>query len=163
MDSMRERKALLPSSVNFLGDDAILVPCPDLGGGVFTCSGSTVWAMTTAAADNGKAEEAWTILEMALDAENILTVTDFNGAIPSRVSVMDQVENLQEGGRLYLYRKQLEDGISVLRPLTPAHMTIYNAMQSVYSDVIGGADPYTALHNASQEIDEVIIDNGWNN
>lgn len=149
--------------VNFLGDDAILVPCPDLGGGVFTCSGSTVWAMTTAAADNGKAEEAWAILEMALDAENILTVTDFNGAIPSRVSVMDQVENLQEGGRLYLYRKQLEDGISVLRPLTPAHMTIYNAMQSVYSDVIGGADPYTALHNASQEIDEVIIDNGWNN
>ena len=76
---------------------------------------------------------------------------------------MDQVENLQEGGRLYLYRQQLEAGISVLRPLTPAHMTIYNAMQSVYSDVIGGADPYTALHNASREIDEVIIDNGWNN
>ena len=50
----------------------------------------------------------------------------------------------------------------MLRPLTPAHMTIYNAMQSVYSDVIGGADPYTALHNASQEIDEVIVDNGWN-
>ena len=148
--------------VNFLGDDAILVPCPDLGGGVFSCSGSTVWAMTTAAADNGKAEAAWTILEKALEPENILTVTDFNGAIPSRVSVMDQVENLQEGGRLYLYRKQLEDGISVLRPLTPAHMTIYNAMQSVYSDVIGGADPYTALHNASQEIDEVIVDNGWN-
>ena len=113
--------------VEFLGDDAILVPCPDMGGGVFTCSGSTVWAMTTAAAD-----------------------------------VMDQVEELQEGGRLYLYRKQLEDGISVLRPLTPAHMTIYNAMQSVYSDVIGGADPYTALHNASVEIDEVIEDNGWN-
>ena len=120
--------------MNFLGDDAILIPCPDLGGGVFSCSGSTVWAMTTAATDNGKAEAAWTILEKALEPENILTVTDFNGAIPSRISVMDQVENLQEGGRLYLYRSQLEDGISVLRPLTPAHMTIYNAMQSVYSD-----------------------------
>ena len=84
------------------------------------------------------------------------------GVLPVRL-LAHQVENLQEGGRLYLYRQQLEAGISVLRPLTPAHMTIYNAMQSVYSDVIGGADPYTALHNASQEIDEVIIDNGWNN
>lgn len=149
--------------VNFLGDDAIIIPCPDLGNGVFTCSGSTVWAMTTAAVENGVDDIVYQIMEGALSPENILVVTNFNGAIPSRKSVMDQVPALQEGGRLYLYREQLEAGISVLRPLTPAHMTIYNTMQSVYADIIGGADAAETLQKASKSIDEVIIENGWNN
>ena len=75
---------------------------------------------------------------------------------------MDGVDNLKEGGRLYLYREQLEAGISVLRPLTPAHMTIYAEMQNAYKDVIGGAEPKSVLDDAANAIDEVILDNGWN-
>ena len=42
--------------VDALGDDAIIIPIPDFGNGVYTCTGSTVWAMTTAAVDNGVAD-----------------------------------------------------------------------------------------------------------
>ena len=148
--------------VNFLGDDAIIIPCPDMGNGVFTCSGSTVWAMTSAVDKNNSENLVWKVMEGALSEENIRIVTDFNGAIPSRKTVMDGVDNLKEDGRLYLYREQLEAGISVLRPLTPAHMTIYAEMQNAYKDVIGGADPKSVLDEAAKAIDEVILDNGWN-
>lgn len=148
--------------VTNLGDDAILVPVPDFGHGVFTCSGSTVWAMTTAAAENGTADAVWSVMEAGLQPEYINQITDFNGAIPSRKSVLDTKEELKEGGRLYLYREQLEAGISVLRPLTPAHMTIYSAMESATSDIIGGADAAEALKDASESIDEIIVENEWN-
>jgi multiple sugar transport system substrate-binding protein len=148
--------------VTNLGDDAILVPIPDFGNGVYTCSGSTVWAMTTAASENGTADVVWKVIEKSLDPENINLVTGFNGAIPSRKSVMNGNPELQKGGRLYLYREQLEAGISVLRPLTPAHMTIYSAVQSATADIIAGSDAATTLHNTAVSIDEIIKDNGWN-
>lgn len=148
--------------VTNLGDDAILVPVPDFGHGVFTCSGSTVWAMTTAATENGTADAVWSVMEAGLQPEYINQITDFNGAIPSRKSVLDTKEELKEGGRLYLYREQLEAGISVLRPLTPAHMTIYSAMESATSDIIGGAEAAEALKDASESIDEIIVENEWN-
>ena len=148
--------------VKGLGNDAIIIPVPDFGHGVYTCSGSTVWAMTTAAKKNGTADMVWKVMEDALQSDNIKMVTDFNGAIPARKSVMDKVPALQKGGRLYLYREQLEAGLSVLRPLTPAHMTIYTAMQNANSDIIHGADAGETLRNAAKEIDEVIEENGWN-
>lgn len=148
--------------VTNLGDDAILIPVPDFGHGVFTCSGSTVWSMTTAATENGTADAVWSVMEAGLQPEYINQITDFNGAIPSRKTVLDSKDELKEGGRLYLYREQLEAGISVLRPLTPAHMTIYSAMESATSDIIGGADAAEALKSASESIDEIIIENEWN-
>lgn len=149
--------------VDALGDDAIIIPIPDFGNGVFTCTGSTVWAMTTAAVDNGVADAVWSVMEKSMDPEYITLVTDFNGAIPSRYTVMEADPELQEGGRLYLYREQLEANIVVLRPLTPAHMTIYSAMESVFADVIAGADASEALSSAAQSIDDIIVENGWNN
>ncbi|WP_024345653.1 sugar ABC transporter substrate-binding protein [Lacrimispora indolis] len=148
--------------VTNLGDDAILVPVPDFGNGVYTCSGSVVWAMTTSAKENGTADAVWSVMEASLQPDHINQMTDFNGAIPSRKSVLDSKEELKEGGRMYLYREQLEAGISVLRPLTPAHMTIYSAMESAVSDIIGGADAAETLREASKSIDEIIIENEWN-
>lgn len=147
--------------VTNLGDDAILLPIPDFGNGTFTCSGSTVWGMTTAAVEDGKADLVWSVLEKSLEPDYIKLVTDFNGAIPSRVSVLDSNKEMQPGGRLYLYRQQLEAGISVLRPLTPAHMTIYSTMDNAISDIIGGADPTEVLEEAASYIDDIIIENSW--
>lgn len=148
--------------VDNLGDDAIIIPIPDFGNGVYTCSGSTVWSMTTSAKENEVEDEVWAVMEKSLSPEYINKITDFNGAIPSRKSVLDQKEELKEGGRLYLYREQLEAGISVLRPLTLAHMTIYTEMESTTADIIGGADASESLHNAAETIDEIIVENEWN-
>jgi multiple sugar transport system substrate-binding protein len=148
--------------VNNLGDDAILVPVPNFGKGVYTCSGSTVWAMTTAATKNGTADSVWKVMEKSLSQDSIGMVTGFNGAIPSRASILAADPNFQKGGRLYLYREQLEAGISVLRPLTPAHMTIYSALEKATSDIIHGADAAKTLAAAAKSIDSIIVENGWN-
>ena len=148
--------------VDNLGDDAIIIPVPNFGNGVFTCSGSTVIAMTTSAKSNGTDRLVWDVMDECLSPEGISTITDFNGAIPSRKSVLNSKPAFNEGGRLYIYREQLEAGISVLRPLTPAHMTIYTAMQSAIGDIIHGADATNVLQDAAKEIDDIIIENGWN-
>lgn len=148
--------------VGAFGDDAIIVPLPDFGGGVYTCSGSTVDVMTTAAVERGKADAAWTVLEALMSPEYITMVCNVNGGVPARSSVMDSMEQWQEGGRLYLYREQLEAGISYLRPITPAHSTVYNAVANVCTNIIAGGDPAEELHEAAEYVDEIIYENGWN-
>ena len=148
--------------VTAFGDNAIILPIPDFGGGVFTCSGSTVDVMTTAAVERGVANQAWEVLEAMLSDEYIKKVVEVNGAIPSRSSVMDSMEAYQPGGRLYLYREQLEAGISYLRPITAAHATVYDAVKTVVANILAGADPAEELHSAAQYADEIIVENGWN-
>lgn len=148
--------------VGAYGDDAIIVPLPDFGGGVFTCSGSTVDVMTTAAVERGVADQAWTVLEAMMSPEYIQMVCEVNGGVPARSSVMDAMPQWQKGGRLYLYREQLEAGISYLRPITPAHNTIYTACAQVCTDILAGGDPAELLHTAAAEVDEIIMENGWN-
>ena len=90
-------------------------------------------------------------------------VCDVNGGVPARSSVMDQMDRWQKGGRLYLYREQLEGGISYLRPITPAHSTVYNAVASVVTDIIAGqGTPAELLKKAAEKVDEIIYENGWN-
>ncbi|QQO07520.1 sugar ABC transporter substrate-binding protein [Breznakiella homolactica] len=148
--------------VNGLGDDAILVPIPDFGHGVFTGSGSVVWVMSTSATENGKADASWKVMEAALQPKYINMVTDFNGAIPSRLSILNSKDEFKPGARLYLYREQLEAGISYLRPLTPAHMTIWSAVRDATTDILVGEDAQKALDDAARSTDAIIKENGWN-
>ena len=76
-------------------------------------------------------------------------------------SVMDGMEQWQEGGRLYLYREQLEAGISYLRPITPAHSTLQAQMASVVTNILAGGDPAELLHDAAEYVDEIIVENDW--
>lgn len=109
-----------------------------MGHGVYTCSGSTVMIMTTGAQESGKDDAVWAMLQEATNPDYIKMVVDVNGAVPARSSVMDAIPDYCEGGTLYLYRQQLESGISFLRPYTPAHMTIYDAMASVIGNIYAG-------------------------
>ena len=97
-----------------------------------------------------------------MSPEYIKMVCEVNGGVPARTSVMDTMEQWQEGGRLYLYREQLEAGISYLRPITPAHSTVYNAMATVCTNIMAGGDPEEELHTAAEYSDEIIYENGWN-
>jgi multiple sugar transport system substrate-binding protein len=148
--------------VDNLGDDAIILPLPNMGGGVFTGSGSTIWAMTTTAENTGIADKAWKVMEKAVSPENISMVIMVNGALPSRKSVMDSNANYRQGGRLYLYREQLEAGISYLRPLTAAHATVYNAVKTATANIFAGANAADELREAAATVDPIIKENGWN-
>ena len=118
--------------------------------------------MTTAAVDRGVADQAWTVLQAMMSPEYIQMVCEVNGGVPARKSVMDGMEQWQEGGRLYLYREQLEAGISYLRPITPAHSTLQTQMASVVTNILAGGDPAELLHDAAEYVDEIIVENGWN-
>lgn len=136
---------------------------PDFGGGVYTCSGSTVVVMTQKAVDSGLGDQAWTVIDAIMSPEYIYMVCNVNGGVPARSSVMDTMDRWQKGGRLYLYREQLEGGISYLRPITPAHSTVYNAVASVVSNILAGTgEPAELLHAAAESVDEIIYENGWN-
>lgn len=148
--------------VNAFGDNAILVPLPDFGNGVWTCSGSTVDVMTTAAVERGVGEQAWAVLEALMSEEYIQKVCAVNGAVPARSSVLASMEEYQEGGRLYLYREQLEADRSYLRPVTAAHATVYDAVKTVVVNILAGADPAEELEYAASYVDEIILENGWN-
>lgn len=149
--------------VNAFGDDAIIVPMPDFGGGCYTCSGSTVVVMTQKAVDSGLGDQAWAVIDAIMSPEYIHMVCDVNGGVPARSSVMDAMDRWQKGGRLYLYREQLEAGISYLRPITAAHSTVYNAFTSVMTDILAGqGEPADLLKKAAEKVDEIIYENGWN-
>ena len=149
--------------VNAFGDDAIIVPMPDFGGGCYTCSGSTVVVMTQKAVDTGLGDQAWAVIDAIMSPEYIHMVCDVNGGVPARSSVMDTMDRWQKGGRLYLYREQLEAGISYLRPITAAHSTVYNAFTSVMTDILAGqGEPADLLKKAAEQVDEIIYENGWN-
>src|SRR5699024_7787496 len=116
----------------------------------------------TAAVEGGREEAAWEIIESAVSEENIAKVTETNGGIPARKTVLETDERYEEGGQLYLYREQLEAGISYLRPLTPAHQTIYDAVATAASNILLGSEAQMELDNAAQSVDSIITENGWN-
>ncbi len=77
------------------------------------------------------------------------------------ITVLDANPDFAPGGHRYLYREQLEAGISYLRPLTSAHNTLYAAMETVFTNVLLGEDAAEELAYAAQSSDEVIVENGW--
>ncbi|GIN71463.1 hypothetical protein J14TS2_19380 [Bacillus sp. J14TS2] len=148
-------------TVNALGDDAILIPLPDFGNGVYTGMGSVVWSVTKQAEENGVVQEAKDLLLDVISEENIKEMVDVNGGIPSRISVLEQDEKFKEGGQLYLYREQLEAGIGVVRPQTAGYDTLYNELSSATANIFNNSPADDELTKASEKIDEVLQENGW--
>jgi multiple sugar transport system substrate-binding protein len=148
--------------IQYLGDDAILVPFPDFGNGVYTGIGSVISSITSTAEKKGIVDLCWKVLNESLKPENISAMTDLNGAIPSRVSVLNTKPQYSKGGLLYLYREQLEDGRGYVRPQTPAHNAIYNVMKTLTAEVFLGGNASKLLNDAAKNMDQLIIENGWN-
>ncbi|MEM9777119.1 MAG: extracellular solute-binding protein, partial [Chloroflexota bacterium] len=59
-----------------LGEDSILVPMPDFGGGAATGMGSWNWGITSTCNDP---DGAWAFMDYMLQPDNILIMTDANG------------------------------------------------------------------------------------
>lgn len=139
-----------------LGEDAIVLPMPILGEKAVTGSGSWNWGITS----NCKAPDAaFKFLNFLVDPDEILHMTNANGAVPARKSAIAKSELYAEGGLLNLFVQQLEGGVAVPRPQTPAYPTITNAFKEVIWNIIAGADVKTELDKAVRFIDQDILDN----
>jgi multiple sugar transport system substrate-binding protein len=138
-----------------LGEDLVLLPMPDLGHGPKTGMGSWSWGMSSNCQDTAG---AWTFIEYLLSPEEILRMTDANGAVPARRSALTQSSLYSETGPLYLFVQQLESDRVVPRPVTPAYATISKEFAEAVDNIINGADVQTELSRAAQVIDQDIKD-----
>jgi multiple sugar transport system substrate-binding protein len=139
-----------------LGEDAILLPMPILGEKAVTGSGSWNWGITSTCENP---DAAFEFLSFLIEPEEILHMTNANGAVPARKSAIEQSELYAEGGLLNLFVQQLEGGVAVARPQTPAYPTITSAFKTAVWNIIAGADVQEELDNAVEIIDQDIEDN----
>jgi multiple sugar transport system substrate-binding protein len=148
---------MYPDHSAALGDDLVLIPMPDFGGGAATGMGSWNWGITSSCPNP---EGAMAFLEHMIEPENILIMTDKNGAVPARKSALAQRAELYgEGGPLNVFIQQLEGGVAVPRPITPAYATITSEFAFAVDTIVNGGDVQQALSDAAAAIDQDIEDN----
>ncbi len=148
---------MYPAHSEALGDDLVLIPMPDFGGGAATGMGSWNWGITSSCANP---EGAAAFLNHMLEPDNILIMTDGNGAVPARKAALAQRAELYgEGGALNVFIQQLEGGVAVPRPITPAYATITSEYAFAVDTIVNGGDVQQALSDAAAAIDQDIEDN----
>lgn len=147
---------MYPGYKEAFGDELVILPMPDFGQGAVAGMGSWAWAMSSQCENK---EGAWALLEHLLAPEQIKEVTDVTGSPPGRVSVLDEQEVWSEGGDMYALRQQLEGGVAVPRPITPAYPTITASFSTAMDNTIKGADPQAELDTAVDSIDANIEQN----
>ncbi|HIE38942.1 MAG TPA: sugar ABC transporter substrate-binding protein [Anaerolineales bacterium] len=145
-----------PGYMEALGDNLLLLPMPDFGNGPKTGMGSWNWGITT---NCENPDAAWEVLEFILQPEQILVMTNANGAVPARKSALAMSDLYGPDGFLNLYVQQLEAGVAVPRPVTPAYPVITSAFAEAFDNIKDGADVQTEMDRAVEKIDQDIQDN----
>jgi multiple sugar transport system substrate-binding protein len=139
-----------------LGDDLVLLPMPKFGEKAVTGMGSWNWGLTSSCSNP---DAAWKVLEYLISPDEILRMTSANGAVPARKSAAAKSELYGEGGPLNLFVQQLDAGIALPRPITPAYPVITQSFAEAVENIITGADVKEELDKAVQKIDQDIEDN----
>jgi multiple sugar transport system substrate-binding protein len=147
-----------PDYIANVGDDLLLLPMPDFGEGSKTGMGSWNWGITSSCPNP---DDAWTVLDFMLQPEQILIMTDANGAVPARSSAITQSDLYAEGGILNLFVQQLEGGYAVPRPITPAYPTITTAFQEAFDNIKDGSNVQDELDGAVDQIDSDLEENNY--
>jgi multiple sugar transport system substrate-binding protein len=144
-----------PHSEN-LGDNLVLMPMPKLGDKAATGMGSWNWGLTSSCENP---DAAWKFLEYLVSPDEILHMTNANGAVPARKSAIAKSDLFGEGGPLNLFVQQLEGGVAVPRPVTPAYPVITTAYAEAIQNIVAGADVQAELDKAVKTINLDIEDN----
>jgi multiple sugar transport system substrate-binding protein len=139
-----------------LGKDLMLLPMPDFGHGIKTGMGSWSYAISSTCSDPVAATN---FLGFLMSEQEILRMTDVNGAIPARRSVLAKSPLYGERGPLSLYVQQINAGLAVPRPQTPAYCAISRAFANAVVAIIAGAEVQTELGRAAALIDRDIAEN----
>jgi multiple sugar transport system substrate-binding protein len=121
-----------------------------------TGMGSWNWGITS---QSEHPEAAWKFLEYLIDPDQILRMTDANGAVPARKSALARSELYGPGKPLEIFKEQLEQGVALERPVTPAYPTITESFAEAIQNIVTGADVKTELDKAVKKIDQDIEDN----
>jgi multiple sugar transport system substrate-binding protein len=139
-----------------LGNNLLVLPAPNLGKGAKTDMGSWSWGITSTCKTPGA---AWQVLNFILSPSEITRMTNANGAVPARLSVIAQSYLYAPDGPLHVFATQLLTGIAEPRPITPAYPTITSAFSTAVINIVDGFNVRSELDKAVQKIDQDIQDN----
>jgi len=139
-----------------LDDNLLVLPAPNLGKGAKTGMGSWNWGITSSCKTP---DAAWQVLNFILSPHEIAQMTNANGAVPARKSVIAQSQLYASNGPLHVFALQLLGGIAEPRPITPAYPTITSAFSNAVVNIVAGFDVKTELDKAAQKINQDIQDN----
>jgi multiple sugar transport system substrate-binding protein len=145
-----------PDYSKALGKDLVLIPMPKFGKKAVTGSGSWNFGMTS---DCKVPDAAAKVLLDLVSTDSVLTMTNANGAVPSRKSSLAKSKNYAIGGPLRIYADQLNGGVSLERPVTPAFPAIEKAFNDAMDNIAKGGDIKAELDKAVKAIDQDIKDN----
>ena len=141
------------------GDDLVVMPLPDFGEGTRTGQGSWNWGIPRS---SKHPELAARFLEFLLGPEEILAMTDANGAVPATRAAIERSERYAEGRPLRLFAEQLLEGYAAPRPRTPAYPVISSVFTKAFHDIRNGADVKKTLDEAAEAIDrDIEMNNGY--
>ena len=141
------------SFIEALGDDLILLPLPDFGHGLKTGMGSWSWGITSTCPDPAG---AWAVLSHLMSTDEVLRMSNANGAVPARKSALARSKLYGRQRPLEVFAQQLFSGAGIPRPATPGYGTISKAFAKATSAIIAGEDVQTELTRAARTIDEDI-------
>jgi len=141
---------------NEFGTDLVLMPLPDLGHGPKTGQGSWNWAIT---ASCSHPELGAKFLAFLMQPDEVLAMSNANGAVPGTKSAAAKSKLYNENGPLRLFLNQLVGGYAIPRPKTPAYPLITSEFQKVFDKIRTGSDVKRVLDKAAKVIDLEIQDN----
>jgi multiple sugar transport system substrate-binding protein len=136
-----------------LGGDLVLLPLPDFGHGIKTGVGAFTWGISSTCRHP---RGAWAFLSFLLSPEEILRMTNATGMMPARRSALGHSRRYGVNGPLHLLVQQLDAGLAVPRPATPAYATITTAFADAAVQIVEGGDVESELRNAADRIDGEI-------
>lgn len=138
------------------GDDLVILPLPDFGRGSRTGQGSWSWGITR---NSQYPEKAATFVRFLFKTDEVLAMSNANGAVPGTRRAVQKSALYGDHGRLRLFADQLLGGYSVPRPKTPAYPVITTQFRNAFQQIRNGGDVQQALTFAAEQIDQDILDN----
>ncbi len=141
------------------GKDLVVLPLPNFGQGSKTAQGSWNWGITTNCRHQECQKPAMKFLEFLLQPQEILAMTNVNGAVPGTKRAIAQSQLYKPQGPLHLFAAQLLAGSTVPRPQTPAYPVITSAFQEAFANIRNGRSVKTALDKAATTINLDLQDN----
>lgn len=149
-----------PDYAKALGGNLVVVPLPDLGDGSKSGQGSWTWAVGATPAHRAAAGQ---FLDFLLQRDQVLTMTDADGAVPATRAALERSRLYRPGGPLRLFAEQLLHScgggvptracVSVPRPLTPGYPMLSAQFATAVDVALSGHDPQPALTKAAAEVD----------
>jgi len=137
------------------GDDLVVMPVPDFGGGPVIGGGSWQWGIAKSCANP---EGAAAFVDFMLQPEEIAAMSVATGLIPSSPEAAELTDHYQASGD-WRYFYDFSAAFAELRPATPAYPIISSTFETMARNIKDGANVQDALDDAVDTIERNISDN----